>query len=127
MSDQIGCQGYDGGLLVSESEQHQSDTMRNWRGGASKCTYMSREDCFLFLFFLPVLSLFCQGLPGLCNLLVSTSFCKADSIKITPVAERESDRGQFDFADCFYAFCFFSLGYCFPCHLDQEKDKLSIP
>lgn len=59
-----------------------------------------------FLFFCPRhLPLACQGLPGLCNLSVSTSFCKADSIKITPVAESESDRGQFDWL-C--AFCFFS-------------------
>lgn len=64
-----------------------------------------------FIFFCPQhLPLACHGLPGLCNLSVSTSFCKADSIKITPAAESESDRGQFDWlcAFCFYFFVFFS-------------------
>lgn len=77
---------------------------------------MNRWGNFFSFFFPPAFPLACQGLPGLCNLSVSTSFCKADSIKITPVAERESDRGQFDFADWLCAFCFFSSGYCFACH-----------
>lgn len=81
---------------------------------------MNRWGNFFFLFF-PVLPLACQGLPGLCNLSVSTSFCKADSIKITPVAERESDRGQFDFSNWLCAFCFFQLGFllCLPLALER--------
>lgn len=43
--------------------------------------------------FFPAFPLASQGLPGLCNLSVSTSFCKADSIKITPVAQRERVTG----------------------------------
>ena len=54
----------------------------------------------------PSASLTCQGLPGLCNLSVSTSFCEADSIKIKPVAGGESDRGQFDFGDWLFSLFF---------------------
>lgn len=65
------------------------------------------------------------GLPGLCNLSVSTSFCKADSIKITPVAERESDRGQFDFADWLLCLLFFQLRLllCLPLGGHAEEDE----
>lgn len=83
---------------------------------------MNRWGNFSSIFF-PALPPACHGLPSLCNLSVSTSFCKADSIKITPVAVRESDRVQFDFADWLCAFCFFSSSYCFACNSYQEGRK----
>lgn len=88
---------------------------------------MNRWSTFFFFFiFLAALPSVCQGLPGLCNLLVSTSFCKADSIKITPVAVEKVTGVRLILPIGFYSLCFFSLGYCFACHLYCVEDKLSV-
>lgn len=75
-----------------EGEYYLTETVRNGGVGHWGHTLMNRWGNVFFFFILPALPLACQGLPGLCNLSVSTSFSEADSIKIMPVAERERER-----------------------------------
>lgn len=80
-----------------------------------------------FSFFPQHFPLACHGLPGLCNLSVSTSFCKADSIKITPVAERERVTGvSLILPIGFVPFVFSARVTALPA-TRTEEDKLSVP
>lgn len=98
-----------------------------WGSGTSQDKLMNRWGIFFFFFKCSphITPVACRGLPGLCNLSLSTSFCKGDSIKITPVAAKESDRGQFDFADWLCAFCFFNSSYSLACHSEAEQRRIN--
>lgn len=88
MSDQNGCPGFDGGL-VSKTEHYQSETMRNGRGGASKCTYMGRRVClFLFLFFL---YFHCSAKA---SQVCAISQCQHLSVRLIQLRLRQLQRGR---------------------------------
>lgn len=88
---------------------------------------MNRWGRFFFFFFPPHFPLACHGLPGVCNLSVSTSFCKADSIKIKPVAGRERVTGvSLILPIGFVPFVFSAQVTALPA-TRTETDKLCVP